>query len=192
MEFIKVPDNSDLAEYFKNVDTIGTHRVVAGTGVTNTCNDSATNYSFYYVYQTFVLGITDGGKLFKASFVNKNLGKWEEVMTTRKTSFKVTPKAGYTIAFQECYAINNIVYFTVRFQKTDGSLFQPTTGNIEIATIPSKYCPILSVPLSTWSANNNTNGMPGNSTAAALPDGRLLMVNTGTPKTITVSGVYFI
>ena len=192
MEFIKVPDNSDLAEYFKNVDTIGTHRVVAGTGVTNTCNDSATNYSFYYVYQTFVLGITDGGKLFKASFINKTLGKWEEVSTNKKTSFKLTPKAGFSMLYQNCYAINNVVYINARVQMTDGSLFQPTSGNRELVTIPTKYCPTDATALQSWAASASTIGLPGASSAAAVPDGRILVVNTGTPKTITISGVYSI
>lgn len=192
MKFIKVPDNSDLAEYFKNVDTIGTHRVVAGTGVTNTCNDSASNYSFYYVYQTFVLGITDGGKLFKASFVNKNLGKWEEVMTNKKTSFKLTPKAGFSMLYQNCYAINNVVYINARVQMTDGSLFQPTSGNRELVIIPTKYCPTDATALQSWAASASTIGLPGASSAVAVPDGRVLAVNTATPKTITISGVYFI
>ena len=192
MKFIKVPDNSDLAEYFKNVDTIGTHRVIAGTGVTNTCNDSASNYSFYYLYQTFVLGMTDGGKLFKASFVNKNLGKWEEVMTNKKTSFKLTPKAGFGIVYQNCYAINNVVYINARVQMTNGSFFQPTAGNRELVTIPTKYRPIEATALQSWSASESTIGLPGTSSAAAVSDGRILVVNTGTPKTITISGVYFI
>ncbi|MDU6340697.1 MAG: BppU family phage baseplate upper protein [Clostridium sp.] len=192
MKFINVPNNSDLAEYFKNVDTIGTHRVLPGTGVTNTCNDASSAYSFYYVYQTFVLGITDGGRLFKASFVNKTLGAWEEILTNKKISFKLTPKAGFAIAYQNCYAINNIVYINARFQMTDGSLFQPTSGNRELATIPTKYCPTDATALQSWAASASTIGLPGGSSAAAVPDGRILAVNTGTPKTITVSGVYFI
>ena len=192
MKFINVPDNSDLAEYFKNVDTIGTHRVSPGTGVTNACNDASSAYSFYYVYQTFVLGITDGGRLFKASFINKTLDSWEEVMTNKKTSFKLTPKAGFTIAYQNCYAINNVVYINARFQMTDGSLFQPTSGNRELATIPTKYCPTEATALQSWAASASTIGLPGASSAVTVPDGRVLAVNTGTPKTITISGVYFI
>lgn len=192
MKFINVPNNSDLAEYFKNVDTIGTHRVAPGSGVTNVCTDLSSIYTFYYVYQTFVLGVTEGGRVFKAGFVNKTLGAWEEILTNKKISFKLTPKAGLTIAYQNCYAINNIVYINARVQMTDGSLFQPTSGNRELVTIPTKYCPTDATALQSWAASASTIGLPGASSAAAVPDGRVLAVNTGTPKTITVSGVYFI
>ncbi len=192
MKFINVPESSDLAEYFKTVDTIGTHRVSPGTGVTNTCNDASSAYSFYYVYQTFVLGITDGGRLFKASFVNKTLGSWEEILTNKKISFKLTPKAGFSIVYQNCYAINNIVHINARFQMTDGSLFQPTVGNRELATIPTKYRTTEATALQSWAASEHTIGLPGASSAASVPDGRILVVNTGRPKTITVSVVYFI
>ena len=192
MKFINVPENSDLAEYFKTVDTIGTYRVAPGNGVTNVCTDLSSIYTFYYVYQTFVLGVTEGGRVFKAGFVNKTLGAWEEILTNKKTSFKLTPKAGFTIAYQNCYAINNIVYINARFQMTDGSLFQPTSGNRELATSPTKYCPTDATALQSWAASASTIGIPGASSAAAVSDGRILVVNTGTPKTITISGVYFI
>lgn len=192
MKFIDVPESSDLAEYFKTVDTIGTHRVAPGSGVTNGCIVSSSNYTFYYVYQTFVLGVTEGGRVFKAGFVNKTLGAWEEILTNKKTSFKLTPKSGFTIAYQNCYAINNIVHINARFQMTDGSLFQPTSGNRELATIPTKYRPTEATALQSWAASASTIGIPGASSSAAVPDGRILVVNTGTPKTITISGVYFI
>lgn len=192
MKFINVPESSDLAEYFKTVKIIGTHRVAPGSGVTNGCIVSSSNYTFYYVYQTFVLGVTEGGRLFKAGFVNQILGEWEEIITNKKTSFKLTPKAGFSIAYQNCYAINNIVYINARFQMTDGSLFQPTVGNRELATIPTKYRTTEATALQSWAASEHTIGLPGGSSAAAVPDGRILAVNTGTPKTITVSGVYFI
>ena len=192
MEFINVPESSDLAEYFKTVKIIGTHRVAPGSGVTNGCINSNSIYTFYYVYPTFVLGVTEDGWLFKAGFVNKILGKWEALITNKKTSFKLTTKAGFTIVYQNCYAINNIVYINARVQMTDGSLFQPTSGNRELVTIPTKYCPTEAMALQSWAASASTIGLPGVSSAAAVPDGRILAVNTGTPKTITVSGVYFI
>ncbi len=192
MKFINVPENSDLAEYFKTVDTIGTYRVAPGSGVTNVCTDLSSIYTFYYVYQTFVLGVTEGGRVFKAGFVNKTLGAWEEILTNKKISFKLTPKAGLTIAYQNCYAINNIVYINARVQMTDGSLFQPTSGNRELVTIPTKYCPTDATALQSWAASVSTIGIPGAASAAAVSDGRILVVNTGTPKTITISGVYSI
>lgn len=192
MKFINVPENSDLAEYFKTVKIIGTHRVVPGSGVTNGCINSNSIYTFYYVYPTFVLGVTEDGWLFKANFVNKILGEWEALITNKKTSFKLTPKAGFSIAYQNCYAINNIVYINARVQMTDGSLFQPTSGNRELVTIPTKYCPTDTTALQSWAASASTIGLPGASSAEAVSDGRILVVNTGTPKTITISGVYFI
>ena len=141
---IDIPNDADLAEYFKTAKSQVVYRAVANKNITNTCV-SNTAYSFYLLLGTFILGFShDGSEIYQANFVNKRFGGWQKVLTDAIEEIELPMLEGYILArgfitknSANEVTINALVYKDGAY--FDKNLFTP------IATMPVQWRPRMEI-----------------------------------------------
>ena len=78
-----------------------------------------------------------GGWEYSRSRINDSVLPWQQIATTTKTSFSVTPETGFSVSYNQSSIINNSIDVNVVINKTDNSALG--VGQIKVATLPSSY-----------------------------------------------------
>lgn len=116
--------------------------------------------------------------------------EWAEVATTTKTDILCTPKAGVTIVEQKSYMVNNVVYISIMFKKTDNSAINSIFSAINV---PSFARPLMEISLSVAAVDAVGNGIVNKSISCPLNTSGDIWVVSDTESVATqirVNGVF--
>lgn len=183
-------------------ESLGIYRLQATC--TNTPDDS-----IKYVFEHAVLIVsTDGYSITQdltlthnaySAYVNRRyfrtsitvtFQKWEQIATTSKTDILCTPKAGVTIVEQKSYMVNNVVYISIMFKKTDNSAINSIFSAINV---PSFARPLMEISLSVVAVDAVGNGIVNKSISCSLNTSGDIWVVSDTESVATqirVNGVF--
>lgn len=113
-----------------------------------------------------------------------------DLATTSKTDILCTPKAGVTIVEQKSYMVNNVVYISIMFKKTDNSAINSIFSAINV---PSFARPLMEIPLSVAVVDAVGNGIVNKSISCPLNTSGDIWVVSDTESVATqirVNGVF--
>lgn len=74
-------------------------------------------YNDNFIYQKIHMG---SGRIFFRFKTSSGWQPWQEIATTTKTPFSLTPMTGFTVLANDCYVINNIAYIKATIKKDSG------------------------------------------------------------------------
>lgn len=116
--------------------------------------------------------------------------EWQQVATTTKTDILCTPKTGVTIVEQKSYMVNNVVYISIMFKKTDNSAINSIFSAINV---PSFARPLMEISLSVMAVDTVENGIVNKSISCSLNTSGDIWVVSDTESVATqirVNGVF--
>ena len=141
---IDIPNDADLAEYFKTAKSQVVYRAVDNKNITNTCV-SNTAYSFYLLLGTFIWGFShDGSEIYQANFVNKRFGGWQKVLTDAVEEIELPLLEGFLLnsGFVSKNSAGEVT-INALIVKAEGSF--ETNSFIPIAQMPVGFRPRMEI-----------------------------------------------
>lgn len=130
------------------------------------------------------------GTIYFNQNINGAWGEWKQLATTSKTDILCTPKAGVTIVEQKSYMVNNVVYISIMFKKTDNSAINSIFSAINV---PSFARPLMEISLSVAAVDAVGNGIVNKSISCPLNTSGDIWVVSDTESVATqirVNGVF--